>query len=147
MKLEAVVRYFENTNEEYLKIGKKVEEELINVLSDPKALLMSALWSLVKSMRNDPEKFSSLIYYDTSPARTGDDSQCYGPSNIHEQHHESSSQEDFTKACAYMLIEEAAKLFGNVTKEFLAKIINDYSDQSTTPSSLRSLPPPDEENV
>jgi hypothetical protein len=147
MKLEAVVRYFENTNEEYLKIGKKVEEELINVLSDPKALLMSALWSLVKSMRNDPEKFSSLIYYDTSPARTGDDSQCYGPSHIHGQHHESSSQEDFTKACAYMLIEEAAKLFGNVTKEFLAKIINDYSDQSTTPSSLRSLPPPDEENV
>jgi hypothetical protein len=147
MKLEAVVRHFENNNEEYLKIGKKVEEELINVLSDPKILLMSALWSLVKSMRNDPEKFSSLIYYDTSPARMDYNSQFYGLSHLHGQYQQYSSKEDFTKACAYMLIEEADKLFGNVAKEFLDKIINDYSDRSRTPSSLPSLPPPDEENV
>jgi hypothetical protein len=142
-KLEAAVRHFINNNEEYLKIRKKVQEELINILSDPKALLMSALWILFKSMRNDPEKFISLIYYRTSAENISYDSRFfygtpYMPGCRQQQY---SSEEEFMKDCAYMLVEEADKLFGDITKEFLDKIINDSSHSGPASSSFPSLPP------
>ena len=36
MKLEDLVKRFENNNEEYLKIRKTVEEKVISILSDGK---------------------------------------------------------------------------------------------------------------
>jgi hypothetical protein len=62
MKQESIVRYFENNNEEYIKIRKAVEEKVHSVLSPSKILLKLALLSLVESMRNNPDKYSSLIY-------------------------------------------------------------------------------------
>ena len=62
MKLEAVVRQFENSNEVYIKIRKTVEEKVISILSDAKPLLRIALLSLTESMRKDPDKYGSLIY-------------------------------------------------------------------------------------
>jgi hypothetical protein len=56
MKLEAAVRYFENSNEGYIKIIKTVEEKVISILSDAKPLLRLAFLSLTESMRKDPNK-------------------------------------------------------------------------------------------
>jgi hypothetical protein len=147
LKLEAAVRHFENNSEEYIKIRKKVQEALINILSDPKALLTPALWSLVKSMRNNPEKFSSLIYHNTSVTSINYSGQFYGPAYVAglQRQHQYSSEEEFMKACAYMLIEEAAKLFGNISKEFLDKIIDDSSRSGPVSSSFPSLPPPSDD--
>ena len=66
MKIEATVRYFENNNEEYVKIRKTIEEKVHSILSDAKPLLRIALFSLTESMRKDPSKYSSLIYHNTS---------------------------------------------------------------------------------
>jgi hypothetical protein len=44
-----------------------------------------------------------------------------------------------------MLIEEAAKLFGNISKEFLDKIIDDSSRSGPVSSSFPSLPPPSDD--
>ena len=54
MKLEAVVRQFENSNEEYPKIRKTAEEKVVSILSDSKMLLKLALLSLTESMRKRP---------------------------------------------------------------------------------------------
>ena len=59
MKLEAAVKYFENNNEEYIKIRKTIEEKVHSILSDRKMLLKLALLSLTESMRKDPDKYSS----------------------------------------------------------------------------------------
>ena len=66
MKLEAVVREFENNNEEYIKIRKTVEEKVHSFLSDAKPLLRIALLSLTESIGKDPAKYSHLIYHNTS---------------------------------------------------------------------------------
>jgi hypothetical protein len=43
VKQEAVVKHFENNNEEYLKIRKTAEEKVISILSNSKMLLKLAL--------------------------------------------------------------------------------------------------------
>jgi hypothetical protein len=54
---EGLVAHFENNNEEHLKIrNQKV------LCQDRKALLKLALLSISESIRNDPEKYSSLIF-------------------------------------------------------------------------------------
>jgi hypothetical protein len=63
MKLEAVVRQFENSNEVYIKIRKTVEEKVVSILSDAKPLLRIALLSITESIKKDPSKYSSLIYH------------------------------------------------------------------------------------
>jgi hypothetical protein len=61
------MRQFENNNGEYLKINHTVKEKVgRSILSDGKTLLRLALSSLIESIRNEPVKYSSLIYYNMS---------------------------------------------------------------------------------
>jgi hypothetical protein len=64
MKLEAMVRHFENNNEGYLEIRKIAEEKVHGALSGSKVILKYAMLSLVESMKKGPDKFASLIYND-----------------------------------------------------------------------------------
>jgi flagellar motility protein MotE (MotC chaperone) len=48
MKLQDLLRHFENNNEEYTKIRKTAEEKVYSVLSDRKMLLKLALLSLIE---------------------------------------------------------------------------------------------------
>jgi hypothetical protein len=63
MKQEALVKHFENNSEEYIKIKKTVEEKVHSVLSDRRMVLKLGLLSLIESMKNDPGKYSRLIYH------------------------------------------------------------------------------------
>ena len=65
MKLEALVRQFENNNPEYVKIRKTAEEKVSSTLLNGKDLLKLALFSLTETMRKDPDRYISLFYYDT----------------------------------------------------------------------------------
>jgi hypothetical protein len=58
MRLKKIVRRFKRNNEEYLKIKKTVEQEVTRVLLDGKGLLNLAIYSLMESMRKDPDKYS-----------------------------------------------------------------------------------------
>ena len=80
MKLEAPVRYFENNNEEYVKIRKTVEEKVVSILSDAKPLLRIALLSLTESMRKDPDKYSSLIYHNNTSSNADYNNHVYAAS-------------------------------------------------------------------
>ena len=60
-KKEGLVTHL-NNNEEYLKIRKIFEEKVLSTLSDRKAQLKLAQLSISESIRNDPEKYSSLIF-------------------------------------------------------------------------------------
>ena len=61
MKLEAVVRQFEKSNEGYIKIRKTVEEKVVSIFSNKRMLLNLATLSLIESMRNDPAEYGCLI--------------------------------------------------------------------------------------
>ena len=76
MKLETAVKYFENNNEGYIKIIKTIEEKMHSFLSDRRMVLKLALLSLTDSIKNDPDKYSLLIYHNT-PSTINFNSQYY----------------------------------------------------------------------
>jgi ribosomal protein S8E len=142
MKLEAVVSHFENNNEDFLKIGRVVENIAHSTLSDSKVLLKYALLSLVESMKKDPDKYNSLIYndiYSSTSSPTVYGSQYYAAFDSYGQQQQFPS-EYYREACIEMLVDEAEKVFNNLTRECIDGSIADYA--ASTTSSSRSLQPP-----
>jgi hypothetical protein len=64
MNVEALVRQFENNNSEYVKIRKTAEEKVRTVLSDGKPLLSLAIFCLIDSIKEKPDKYSPIICED-----------------------------------------------------------------------------------
>jgi hypothetical protein len=58
--VEAFVYNYKNNNEEYIKLIKDIENKVHDFLSDKKAFLKLAVFSLIESMRNNPEKQMSI---------------------------------------------------------------------------------------
>ena len=136
MKLEAVVRQFEKSNEGYIKIRKTVEEKVASILLDAKPLLRIALLSLTESMRKDPSKYSSLIYHNT-PSTADYSGQYYSDASYGQQQQHSS--QDYIS----VLIEECEKLYNKLAKELGDESISDYAFST---SSLPVLSQSDEKN-
>ena len=143
MKLEAVVRHFENNNEEFLKIRRIIEDRVHSTLSHSKSLLKYALLSLVESMKKDPAKNNSLIYNDihSSTPTTVYGSQYFAAFDTFGQRQQfPSSSEYYSEACIEMLVDEAEKVFNKLKRECIDGSIADYA--ASTTSSSRSLSPP-----
>jgi hypothetical protein len=66
IRLKKLVREFKNNDEEYLKIKKTVEKAVTNILFDAKGILRLSLFSLIESMRTDPQGYCNLIHYNRS---------------------------------------------------------------------------------
>src|SRR5918912_693338 len=62
-KLEAFVHNYKNNDEEYIKVIKSIENNINDSLSDKKPFLKLAIFSLIHSMRNNTDKYASLIYH------------------------------------------------------------------------------------
>ena len=58
-KLEAFVYNYKNNDEDYTKVIKSIEDKIHDSLSDKKPFLKLAIFSLVHSMRNNPDKYTS----------------------------------------------------------------------------------------
>ena len=59
-RLETLVNRFNRDNDEYLKIGKTVGEEVNSVLTNGKVLLQFALASVIEALRRNPDKYNYL---------------------------------------------------------------------------------------
>jgi hypothetical protein len=112
MALEDLVNRFENNNEEYLKIHQTVKDKVGSTLSDGKGLLRLALYSLIESIRNEPLKYSSLIYNSNSISLPG-------------QHQYISSQDCFIEYSTSMIVQEAEKLYNKLVKDLVNEAIDD----------------------
>jgi len=62
-KLEAFVYNYKNNDEDYTKVIKSIENKTHDLLSDRKSFLKLAVFSLIHSMRTNPDKYTSLIYH------------------------------------------------------------------------------------
>jgi hypothetical protein len=143
MKLEALVKQFENNSEEYVKIRKTVEEKVIITLSDGKMLLKLALLTIIESIRNNPDKYSSLIYNKNTcfPKSKTDYSNQQDFSSMDGQYR--PREDYYSNGCISVLIEESEKLYNKLAKPLVDRIISDCGNRGRT-SSLPALPPPDE---
>ena len=68
-KLEAFVYNYKNNDE----VLKSIENKIHDSLSDKKPFLKLAIFSLVHSMRNNPDKCTSLIYHNNDNQSRDDD--------------------------------------------------------------------------
>jgi archaellum component FlaC len=126
--LEDLLKRFENNNEEYLKIHQTVKDKVGITLSDGKGLLRLALYSLIESIRNEPVKYSSLIYYNNMSSTTTDSGDFY-----------------FMEYHTAMLVTEAEKLYNKLVKDLVNRAIDDaaFSRRSALSSSPLLTSPAD----
>lgn len=145
MKQEVLVKHFENNNEEYINITKTIEDKVHKILSDVKVFLELALLSIIESMRSDPDKYCSLIYYDdnkslSSTTRDNDNQVHHYPLYMHRQQPHPSPYYDYDiEDCKAILLEEAEKLYANMTKKVVCEPVNEIVSK-TYVTSLPVLP-------
>jgi hypothetical protein len=131
-----LIQFFQDNNKTYLTIQKTVEEKVHGILSDGKMLLKLAVLSLVESIRNNPDKYSSLLYRNAPSSTTEYSGQYYG-SCLYEQTYMSYHHDG--EGSGAMLIEEAEKLYNKLAKELSDEIISDCASNVAS-SSLPLLP-------
>ena len=137
IRLKKVVKLFKDNDEEYLKIKKTVQEKVSDILLDGKGLMRLAFYSLMESMRKNPEKYSSLIYYGNNNSSGWYNSQycaSYYTSKKYQQ--QLNSHDSFFEALKTILLEDADKLYEQLLKEQVNSIISGYA------SNRDSLLPP-----
>jgi hypothetical protein len=121
---EALVDDFQNNSEEYIKITRAVGDKVLGVLSNTKVLLRYALLSITESIRNNPERFSSIFHNmslitDYSSSQDYTDSYMYGQI----QQPQYLSPDNNTEANAAIIIDEAEKLFYKLIKDCVNKTV------------------------
>jgi hypothetical protein len=135
--LAKMVRRFKRKNEEYLKIKKTVEEEVTRFLLDGKGLLNLTFYSLMESIRKDPDKYSSLIYYNSASSITGYGIVPCGGAYAYGYQQQYPSYDSFFKAYKTMLLDDAEKLYKTLVTEWVNRIITGYvSPNISSTSSL-----------
>lgn len=145
MKQEALVKHFENNNEEYIKIVKAIEDKVHNRLSAVKVFLQLALLSLIQSMRSDPDKYASLIYYDdnkslSSSTTNNNDQYHHYPLYMQKQQPYPSPYYDYDiEDCKAILLDEAEKLYVSMAKKMICELINEIVSKTSETASLPML--------
>jgi hypothetical protein len=128
IRLKKLVRRFKENDEEYLKIKDTVKEEVMRLLLGGKQLLRLACWSIVESMRKDPEKYSSLIYYDSN--KNNSSTTFYGGQYGSKYQCQFNTYNSFFEAFESMLLETSHKLYKKLLKEEINATISRYPSES-----------------
>ena len=142
-KLEAFVYNYKNNDKDYIKVIKSIENKIHDSVSEKKPFLKLAIFSLIHSMRNNPDKYASLIYHNNHNQSKGDfnlsDTKWSRDVTLPPPPYDEYIIED----CKTIVLEESEKLYNILTDQLLCDVINEnVAKQSaeTMPSSLPALP-------
>jgi hypothetical protein len=121
-----------------LKINQTVRENVSSILSNAKSLLRFALDSLIESVRNDPVKYSPLVYYcnnnnNMSMSTTTTINSLYMYGGQYQQHY-IPSQDYFMEHYTTMLVEEAEKIYTKLVKDLTNRVIYAFNNNSNQSS-------------
>jgi hypothetical protein len=144
IKQQAFVNNYKNNDPEYTKLKKTINEEILEILSDNRALLKLAVLSVAESIRNNPDKYSPLVSNNsgdiyppsmttaTYDSRT-DDSSCHmcqpRPRQLEQQSY--LPQNNYVG----MLIDEAHKLYTFLAERFFCDIVNENVSKQSIPAA------------
>jgi hypothetical protein len=122
IRLEQLVNEFKHNDPEYLKIERKVQSKITNLLSGGKNVLRVALDSLMKSMRKDSQKYINLIYYNQNSSASQYTEYIY----INGQQ-PYSSYDYFCELYKSTLLNDGEKFFDELIKKLTKQMIKEYS--------------------
>jgi hypothetical protein len=134
-RVKKLVIGFKNNNEEYLNIKKTVEDKLSSILLDGKGLLRLAFFSLMESMRKDPDKYGSLINYNDGLSSSNDH---YSVPFSSERLSHYASYDYFFEAYKSALLEDAEKFYHQLLREQTNSIIANYPSNNNRSLPLRN---------
>jgi transposase len=132
IRLKRLVKRFKDNNEEYLKIKKTVIQQVTSILFDVKGLLRLSLSSLMESMRTDPQKYSTLIYYNRSSAARDIDQRNTGYYYVHGQKQPYPSYDYFLEVYKSTLLDDTEKLYTKSVEELTEQIITEFSIKNSS---------------
>ncbi len=118
-RLEAIVSQFKSNNEEYLKIKQTVEEEVISVPTNGKLILKFATFSVIESLRSNPELYNFVLYNIPNSNATSYSSNFLSLMLSGRQQHQQSFNDSYTA----LILEEAEKLYNKLMKELTNRAI------------------------
>jgi hypothetical protein len=152
--LESFVYNYKNDDDEYIKVIKSIENKVRDSLSDKKRLLQLAIFSLIHSMRNDPDKYSALVYHNNyNQSSLSSSTKSKDNRNLSD----ASRQEVILPPPPYdgyiiehykdVMLEEAEKLYNVLVDQLVCEVVNENvakQSSETMPSSLPALPSEEE---
>ena len=126
-RLEAIVTEFKSNNEEYLKIKEAAYREVKSVLTNNKLLLKFAAFSVIESLRSNPELCNFMMYYNSNNT---------APSLMSGGQQQQHQQQSFNDSYTALILEESEKLYNKLMTEFTNMAI--VAAAAMTASSLSS---------
>jgi chromosome segregation ATPase len=128
-RLEAIVNEFKNNNEEYLdKIKQAAYEEVRSILNDSKLLLKVATLSIIEAL-SSPELCNFVLYNVSN--NTYSSNYLSLMSGGHQQ-----QQQSFNETYTALIVEEAEKLYNELTTKLTNGVIAAVADIRASSSPL-----------
>ncbi len=126
-----LVTHFKNNNEEYLKIKQTAEEKVKDVLTNGKLILKFATFSVIESLRSNPELYNFVIHDNSNNTTIS-----YG-SNYPPLVSEQRPQQSFIDSYTAIVLEEAEKLYNKLTTKLTNSVM-----VAAAAASIRATPLP-----
>ena len=135
IRLKRLVKRFKDNDEEYLRIKRVVQNRVTNLLLDGKEILKLALYSLLQTMRANPQKHTNLIYYNRNSLARNIDWKYPGYNHVHGQQ-PYALFDNFYEEYKTTLLKDAEKLYNKLVKEWTERIITEYSMKNVSSQQL-----------
>ena len=144
-KLESFVYNYKNNNEEYVEVIKSIENKISDFLSEKKAFIKLAISSVIESMRNDPEKYSALVYHNNYNQNSLSSISKDNSSNILDASRQvvlphPPYDEYIIEYYKDIMLEEAEKLYNDIADQILCEVVNENVAKQPAEMMLSSLP-------
>jgi hypothetical protein len=146
-KVQAFMYNYKNNNEEYIEVIKSIENKISDFLSDKKTFLKIAIISVIESMRNDPEKYSALVYHNNdnqgsiSSTRSKDNNSNLSDASRQVVLPPPPYDDCIIEYYKTVVLEEAEKLYNVLIDQLVCEVINEsVSKQSTGDIPSPALP-------
>jgi hypothetical protein len=142
---------YKNNEEEYVEVIKGIENKISDLLSDKKTFLKLAIFSLIESMRRDPEKYSCLVYHNNDNQSSMLSSTGSKDNNSNLLNLKSSKQvilppppydEYIIEGYKAIMLEETEKLYKILVDQLVCEVVNEsvaIQSPEALPSSLPAL--------
>jgi hypothetical protein len=116
-------------NGEYTKVIKAVKEEVQKNLSNIKPLLDLALFSIIQSMRDNPDKYSCLVC-SNNPMSIRDSHHKYVSNG---QQQQQSQYDDYSvEDCKAEILDQAKEFYLLLVDRFVCEVINGSASNTET---------------
>jgi hypothetical protein len=146
---ESFVYNYKNNNEGYVEVIKSIENKISDFLSDKKTFLKIAIIYVIESMRNNPEKYSALVYhnnYNQSSLSSISKDNCSNLSDASRQAVVLPPPPYDNYMIEYykdIMLEESEKFYNDIVGQLICEVVNENvvkQSAQTMPFSLPALP-------